>query len=113
MSHPLDHFCGPLLPALQQVYVSPVLRAPHPNTVLLIRSQQRRVEGKDLNLLPLSPGHSSFDAAQDTVGFLGCEGMLRAHIQFAIHQYPHVLSRKAVFKPFISQLVLLVNVSTT
>jgi len=64
----MDHFCGPPLDALQQVHVSPVLRAPHLDTVLQVRPHQRRVEGQDH--LPRPAGHASSDAAQDTVGFL-------------------------------------------
>ena len=52
-------------------------------------SPQYRVEGQDH--LPRSVGYTSFDAAQDIVGFLGCEGTLLAHDQLAIHQYPQVI----------------------
>jgi len=45
--HPLDHFCGPILDTLQQVYVPPVLRTPHLDTVLQLRSHQREVERQD------------------------------------------------------------------
>jgi len=38
--HSMDRFCGPPLYALQQVHVSPVLRAPHMNTVLQVRLHQ-------------------------------------------------------------------------
>ena len=34
--HPLSHFCGPPLDALQQLHVSPVLRTPHLDTVLQV-----------------------------------------------------------------------------
>ena len=40
--------------------------------------------------LPRPAGHASFDAAQDTVGFLVCEGTLLAHVQLAIYHYPQV-----------------------
>ena len=43
--HPLDHFCGPPLDALKQVYVSPVWRIPHLDAVLQVRPHQHRVEG--------------------------------------------------------------------
>jgi len=40
---------------------------------------QCRVERQDDLTHPAD--HISFDAAQDTVGFLGCEGTVLAHIQ--------------------------------
>ena len=49
------------------------------------------------------------DAVQDTVGFLGCEGTLLAHVQLPIHQYPQVLFGRAVLHPFILKLVLMVG----
>jgi len=63
MFRPLDHFCGPALDALQQVYVSPVLRTPHLDAVLQVSPHQHRVEGQDH--LPPPAGHASFDAVQD------------------------------------------------
>ena len=35
--HPLDHFSDPPLHALQQVYVSPVIRTPQPDIALQVR----------------------------------------------------------------------------
>ena len=58
-------------------------------------------------------GHTSFGAAQDTVGFLGCEGIVLAHIQLPIHQYTQVLFGRAVLYPFILQFVLIVGVAMT
>jgi len=108
--HPLDHFCGPPLKALQQVHVSPVLRTPHLDAVLQMKSHQRRVKWQDL---PHPTGHTCFDAAPDMFGFLGYKGALLAHVQFAIHQYLHVLFGRAVFHPFIPQLVLVLVVAKT
>ena len=68
-----------------------------------MRSHQRGVEGQD-HLC--SPGHASFDAAQDTVGFLSCEGALLAQVQLPIYQYPQVFFGRGVPNPFITQLVL-------
>ena len=67
----MDHFCGPPLDVFQQVHVSLVLRTLHLDTVLQVRPHQHRVEGQDH--LPHSAGHSSLDAAQDRVDFLGCD----------------------------------------
>ena len=38
--------------------------------------------------LPLPAGHHSSDAAQDTVGLLGCRHTLLAHVSLFIHQNP-------------------------
>ena len=84
---------------------------PHLDTVLQVRSHQHRAEGQDH--LPHPASHTSFDAVQDTVGFLGCEGTSLAHVQPAIHQYPQVFFCRAAFNPFISQLVLVVRVAST
>ena len=106
----MDHFCGPPLDALPQVHISPVLRAPHLETVLQVRLHQRRAKGQ--NHLPHTASHASLDADQGTVGFLGCEGTLLAQIQLHIHQYPQVLFGRAVLSPVIPQLVLIVGVAS-
>ena len=41
-------------------------------------------------------GHSAFDAAQDTVGFLGCERTLLGHVELLVNQHPQVLLRAAL-----------------
>ena len=107
----MHHFCGPSLDVLQQVNVSTVLNTPHLDSVLQVRPHQHRVEGQ--NHLPQPAGHASFDAAQDKVGFLGCEDTVLAHALFSIHQYPQVFFSRAVFSPFIPQLVLVVDVVTS
>jgi len=81
----------------QQICVSPVLRTPHLDTVLQVMPHQLRVDGQDH--LHHSAGHTSFDAAQDMVGFLGCEGTLLAHVQLAVHQYSQVLLSRAGLHP--------------
>ena len=96
---------------LQQVYVSHILRTLHLDTVLQVRPHQHRVEEQDH--LPRPAGHSSFDAAQDTIGFLGCKGALLVHLQLAIHQYPQVFFGRAALNPFISQFVSVVDVAST
>ena len=58
-------------------------------------------EGQDH--LPSPAGRIPFDAAQDKVGFLGCEGTLLAHVQLATHQYPQVLF--GLISPTCSQLL--------
>ncbi|KAK4831309.1 hypothetical protein QYF61_016798 [Mycteria americana] len=74
-------------------------------------SHQSGAEGQ--NPLPRPAGHAALDAAQDTVGFLGCECTLSAHVQLFIHQYPQVLLRRAALHPFIPQPVLIPGVALT
>jgi len=56
------------------------------DTVLQVRPQQHREEGQDH--LPQPVDHTSFDAAQDMVGFVGCEGTLLARVKLFINQGP-------------------------
>ena len=61
-----------------------------------------------------SVGHGSFDAAaQDTVGFLCCEGTLLAHVQLPIHQYSQVFFSRAALNPFTPQFGLVVESAST
>ena len=69
MLHP--SVCGPPLDPLQQVHVFPVLGSPELDAVLQVGSHESGGEGQ--NPLPRPASHASFDAAQDTVGFLGCK----------------------------------------
>ncbi|KAK4810611.1 hypothetical protein QYF61_007348 [Mycteria americana] len=108
---PSDHFCGPPLDLFQQVHVFLVLRTPEMDAVLQMGSHHSRAEWQ--NHLPRPAGHTSFDAAQDTVGFLGCECTLLAHVQLFIHQYPQVLLCRAALNPFIAQAVLIPGVALT
>jgi len=48
-------------------------------------ASQHRADVQDH--LPHPAGHTVFDAAQDTVGFLGCKSRLLAHVQLPIHHY--------------------------
>ena len=80
----MDHFCGPRLDTPQQIHGSPVLRTPHLDAVLRVRSHQHSLEEQDH--LPRPAGHTSLDVALDMVDFLGCQDTLLAHIQPAIHQ---------------------------
>jgi len=64
---------------------------------------QRRGAGSH----PQPAGHTSSDAVQDTVAFLGCEGTLLAHDQLPIHQYPHIFFSRP--NHLIPQLVLVVE----
>ena len=62
---------------------------------------------------PRPDDHTSFGAAQGTVGFLGCQHTLLAHVQLFIHQYPHVLLCRVALNPFIPQPVLIWGVALT
>ena len=103
----LGSFLWPSSGCLQQVYISPVLRVPHLAAVAQVRPHQHRVEEQDH--LPHPAGHASFDAVQDTVGFLSREGTLLAHVHLSIHQYPQVLSFRATLSPSVLELVIVVD----
>ena len=87
-----------------------MLGAPELDAVLQVGSHQSRVKGQ--NPLPRPAGHSSLDAAQDTVGFLGCECTLSAHAQLFIHQHLQVLLLRAALEPLSAQPVLVFGIST-
>jgi len=91
--------------------VSYILRTPHLDAVLQVRPHQGRAEGQDH--LPCPAGLSSFDAAQDTFGFLGYQSTLLAHVQLPIHQYPQVFFSRAALNPFIPQLVFAMDIAST
>ena len=90
--------------------VSPVLRTPHLDAVLQVRPHQCRVVGQDH--LPRPAGHAALNAAQHTVGFLGCKETVLAHVQLPTHQHPQVFFGRAVLNPFIPQLVLVAGVAS-
>jgi len=74
----------------------PALTAPHLpcagglNVLLQMGPQKGKAERG--YHLPLSTGHTSFDAAQDTIGLLGCHCTLLAQGQVFIYQDPMSLS---------------------
>jgi len=108
---PSDHFCGPPLDLLQQVHVFPVLKAPELDAGLQVGAHQSRAEGQ--NPLPRPAGHAAFDAAQGTVGLLGCVRTWSAHVHLFIPQYPQVLLSRAALNPFIPQPVLIPGAAPT
>ncbi|KAK4814330.1 hypothetical protein QYF61_014844 [Mycteria americana] len=108
---PSHHFRGPPLDSLQQLHVLLVLRAPELDAALQVGSHQSGVEGQ--NPLPRPAGHASFDASQGTVGLLGCERTLLAHVQLFVHQYPQVLFRGAALDHIIPQPVLKPRIAPT
>ncbi|KAK4830124.1 hypothetical protein QYF61_008551 [Mycteria americana] len=98
---PSDHFCAPSLELLEQVHVFLVLGTPELDTVL--QEGSHRVEGE--NHLPRPAGHTSFYAAQGTIGVLGCKRTLLSHVQVFIHQ--------AALNPFIPQPVPELGIAPT
>ena len=88
-----------------------VLRAWELDAGFHVGSHQSRVEGQ--NHLPRPAGYASFDAAQDTVGLLGCKHTLVTCVQLCIHQYPQVLLSRVALNPFIPQPVLIAGVAPT
>jgi len=74
-------------------------------------SHESRVEGQ--NQLPQPAGHTSLDAAQDMVGFLGCKRTLLAHVELLIHQNPQVLLLRAALEPLSVQPVLMFGITLT
>ena len=85
-------------------------RAARRSTAELSPELSRRAESDPL---PHPAGRASFDAAQDTVGFLGCESTPPGHVQLFIHQHPQVFLSRAALNPVIPQLVLILGVAPT
>ncbi|KAK4827563.1 hypothetical protein QYF61_019187 [Mycteria americana] len=108
---PSGHLHGPPLDLLQQLHVLLMLRPPELHAVLQMGSHKSGVEGQ--NHLPQPAGHASFDAAQDTVGFLGCKCTLPGHVELLINQHPHVLLLRAALNPFSAQPVFVLGIALT
>ena len=100
---PLGLLHGPALDLLQWLHILPVLEAPDLDTVLQMGPHKGRIE--EDNPFPFPADYPSVDAAWDTVGLLGCESTLLAHIQLFFHQDPQVLFCKAALNEFFSQSV--------
>ena len=101
MLQPLDYLCGPSLNSFQQLCFPLVLGTPGLDIVL----QTGPYKGQSRQS-PSSPCcHPSVDAAQNTVGFLGCKSTLLVRVKFFIHQDFQVLSCSAVLKELLSQSV--------
>ena len=82
-----------------------MLGAPELNAVLQVGSHKSRAGGE--NHLRRPAGHASFDAAQNTVSFLGCKHTLLGHIELLVNQHPQVLlGRAALFLSFLLSSLL-------
>ncbi|KAK4832092.1 hypothetical protein QYF61_020707 [Mycteria americana] len=108
---PSDPLHGPPLDSFQQVHVLLMLGAPELNAVLRVGSHESGVEGE--NHLPRPAGPASFDAAQDTVGFLGCKHTLPGHVELLINQHPQVLLLRAALNPFSAQPLFVLGIVLT
>ncbi|TRZ14386.1 hypothetical protein HGM15179_012677 [Zosterops borbonicus] len=86
-------------------------RAPDLDTVLLVGCHKSRIESE--NPLSRVAGHFSFDAAQDTVGFLGHRCTLLSRIEPPIRERPQVFLPRANFDPFSTWPLLLLEVDLT
>ena len=80
-----------------------MLRAPELDAGLPGGSPQSRAEG--YNPLRSPAAHAAGDAAQGTVGLLGCERTLLGHVELLIHQHPQALLLRAALNPFSAQAV--------
>jgi len=88
-----------------------MLRAAELDAGLQVGSHQSGAEWK--NPLPRPDAHTACDAAQDTVGLLGCKCTLVAHVWLFIHQYRQVLLGRAALNPFSAQPVFVLAIAST
>ena len=70
MLQPSDHLSGPSLDPFQELGILSLLEALGMDTVLQMGPHRGVAEGA--NPLPLTAGHPSVHAIEDTAGFLGC-----------------------------------------
>jgi len=107
---PFDYPCGPPVDPLQQLHVFFVLGAPGLYAVIQMGPHDGRREN---NHFPCTAGPPSFDAAQDTVGLLGCKCILLVHVQVFVHQNPQVLLYRAALNEFFSQSLYISEIALT
>jgi len=88
-----------------------MLGAPELDAVFQVGSHKSGLKGQ--NHLPRPAGYASLDAAQVTVGFLGCKCTLLAHVELLIHQYPQVFLLRAALEPLSAQPVLVFGIAPT
>ena len=109
--HPLDHFYGPVVDPLLHIHLFLVLGPPWLDTILQVGSHQSTVNGQDH--LPRTVCHASLDAAQDSVGLLGCERKLPGHVELLVNQHPKVLLLRAALTSFSTQPVFVLGIALT
>jgi len=108
---PSDHLCHPPLDPLQQLHILLVLGAPELDAGLQVGSHKSGAEGQ--NPLPCPAGHAAGDAAQDTVGLLGCRCTLVGHVELLVNQHPQVLLIRATLTPFSAQPAFVLGIALT
>jgi len=74
-------------------------------------SHQRGAE--EQNPLPRPAAHIAGDAAQGTVGRLGCQHTLLGPAELLITQHPEVLLLRAALSPFSAQPVFVLGIAPT
>ncbi|KAK4821227.1 hypothetical protein QYF61_015795, partial [Mycteria americana] len=84
--------------------------APEQNEVLQVGSHESGVEGENNLLCPA--GLTSFDAAQDAVGFLGCKCTRLGHVELLNEQHQALLLRAAL-NPFSFHPVIVLGFALT
>lgn len=99
-SIPLSTFVAPLWTRSEKINILLVLGGPDLDALLQVGPQKGKIEGD--NPLPYPAGHSSVDAAQDSVGILACKHALLAHFKLFIHQNPQALLCRTALKECFS-----------
>ena len=107
--HPLGHFCGLPLDALQQLHVSPVLRTPHVDAVLQVRPHQCRAEGQDHSLVLLATLLCMQPRIQ--LAFWAVRSHCWLMFIFSSTSTPSSFFGRAVLHAYISQIMLIVGVA--
>jgi len=76
-----------------------------------VGSHQSGAEGQ--NPLPRPAGHAAGDAAQGTVGLLGCEHTLLGRVELLMNQQPQVLLGRGTLGPLSAYPVFMLGISLT
>uniref|UniRef100_A0A8B9EXW4 Phospholipase A2 n=1 Tax=Amazona collaria TaxID=241587 RepID=A0A8B9EXW4_9PSIT len=108
---PVNHDLRRKCLVLSFFHVLFMLRTPELHTILQVRSHESRVKGQEH--LPRPAGHTPFDAAQNTVGPLGCKRTLPAHVHFFINPHPQVLLHRAALNLLPAQSVAVPGIAPT
>lgn len=105
---PSDQLHGPYLDLFQEVHALSVLGTPGLDAVLQVQSHEGGAEGQN----PLSSAvPTALDAAQGTIGFVGCKCTLPGHAELLISHHPQVLLLRAAIFP--SQPVSVLEIALT
>jgi len=88
-----------------------LLGAPELHAGLDVESHLSGVEGQ--NHLPQPAGHTSLDAAQETVGLLGSKYTPPGHVELLVNHHPQVLLLRAALNPLSAQHVFVLAIAPT